>query len=80
MRLTASPLDRYDNIYLHVAYLVILTSVKNLQVTWQSYDTDEVQGMDLNAICTHDQDLWMVVVPLICYYIVEWHLPIRVVR
>jgi hypothetical protein len=27
-----------------------------------------------------DQDLWAAVVPLICYYIVEWHLPIRVVR
>jgi hypothetical protein len=30
--------------------------------------------MALNAICMRDQD------PLICYYIVEWHLPIRVVR
>jgi hypothetical protein len=36
--------------------------------------------MGLNAICTRDQDLWTVVLPLICYYIVEWHLPIRVVR
>jgi hypothetical protein len=33
-----------------------------------------------NAICTRDQDLWMIVLPLICYYIVEWYLPIRVVR
>jgi hypothetical protein len=33
-----------------------------------------------NAICTHDQDLWMIVLLLICYYIVEWHLPICVVR
>jgi hypothetical protein len=59
------------HIYLHVAYLVVLTSVENLQVTWQSYKTDEVQGMALNAICRHDQDLWMVILPLICYYIVE---------
>jgi hypothetical protein len=36
--------------------------------------------MALNAICRRDQDLWMVVLPLICYCIVEWHLPIRVVR
>jgi hypothetical protein len=36
--------------------------------------------MGLNAICRHDHDLWTVVLPLICYYIVEWHLPIRVVR
>jgi hypothetical protein len=33
-----------------------------------------------NAICTCDQDLWMIVLLLICYYIVEWHLPIHVVR
>jgi hypothetical protein len=36
--------------------------------------------MGLNAICGRDQDLWMVVLPLICYYIVEWHLLVRVVR
>jgi hypothetical protein len=36
--------------------------------------------MGLNTICTHDQDLWTIVLPLICYYIVEWHLPIHVVR
>jgi hypothetical protein len=29
-------------LYLHVAYLVVLTSVKNLQVTWQPYEIDEV--------------------------------------
>jgi hypothetical protein len=36
--------------------------------------------MTLNDICRHDQNLWTTVVPLICYYIVEWHLPIRVVH
>jgi hypothetical protein len=36
--------------------------------------------MALNNICRLDQDLWTDVVPLICYYVVEWHLPIRVVR
>jgi hypothetical protein len=36
--------------------------------------------MALNDICSHDQDLWTTVVPLIFYYIVEWHLPIRVVH
>jgi hypothetical protein len=36
--------------------------------------------MGVNAICTRDQDLWTAVLLLICYYIVEWHLPIRVVR
>jgi hypothetical protein len=30
--LIASHPDRYDNIYLHVKYLIILTSVKNFQI------------------------------------------------
>jgi hypothetical protein len=78
--LIVSPPDRYDNIYLYVKYLVILTSVEKLQVTWQPYEIDMVHGMALNDICRRDQDLWTIVVPLICYYIVEWHLPIRVVH
>jgi hypothetical protein len=61
-------------------YLVVLISAKTLLVTWKPYETNEVQGIVLNAICRHDQDLWTAVPPLICYYIVEWHLPIRVVR
>jgi hypothetical protein len=36
--------------------------------------------MDLNAICRCNHDLWTVVLPLICYYIVEWQLPVCVVR
>jgi hypothetical protein len=36
--------------------------------------------MGLNAIYRHEHDPWTVVLPLICYYIVEWHLPVRVVR
>jgi hypothetical protein len=34
--------------------------------------------MALNAMCRRDQGMWMAVLPLICYYIVEWHLPIHV--
>jgi hypothetical protein len=47
-------MHKYDNIYLHVIYLVVLTSAKNLQVTWQPYEIDEVQGMALIAMCRHD--------------------------
>jgi hypothetical protein len=36
--------------------------------------------MALNVIYRRDQDLWTTVVPLICYYVVKWHLPICVVR
>jgi hypothetical protein len=38
-------------------YLVVLISVKNLEVTWEPYETDEVQGMSLNIIYRCDQDL-----------------------
>jgi hypothetical protein len=34
--------------------------------------------MALNAICKRNHDLWRAKLPLICYYIVEWHLPNRV--
>jgi hypothetical protein len=36
--------------------------------------------MGLNVIYRCDKDLWMAVLPLICYYIVECHLPVCVVR
>jgi hypothetical protein len=36
--------------------------------------------MVLNSICKRDQDLWTTVLLLICYYIVECHMPIHVVR
>jgi hypothetical protein len=36
--------------------------------------------MGLNTICRCDHDLWTAMLPLICYYIVEWHLLVRVVR
>jgi hypothetical protein len=48
----------YENLYLHVVYLVIVTFVQKLQVIWQPYDTDEVETMALNAICKCDQELW----------------------
>jgi hypothetical protein len=44
---------------------------QNLQVTWQPYETNEVEGMALNAICKRDQELWRAELPLICYYIVK---------
>jgi hypothetical protein len=36
--------------------------------------------MTLNAICYRDQELWRAELPLIFYYVVEWHLPNRVVH
>jgi hypothetical protein len=36
--------------------------------------------MALNAICKCNHELWRAELPLICYNIVEWHLPNHVVR
>jgi hypothetical protein len=73
MCLTASRQHRYKDLYLHVsahvAYLVVLASDANLQVTWQPYETDEVKVMALNAICKRDQELWRVELLFICYYV-----------
>jgi hypothetical protein len=74
------PEDIYLHVLPHVAYLVVLTRVEKLQVTWQPYEIDEVEGMTLHAICTCDHDLWRAELPLICYYIVEWHLANHVVH
>jgi len=36
--------------------------------------------MNLNPLCKRDEELWRANVPLIYYYVVEWHLPDRVLR
>jgi hypothetical protein len=36
--------------------------------------------MALNSICMRDSELLRAEVPLICYYVVEWQLPNRVLR
>jgi hypothetical protein len=83
MHLTASRHVTYEYLYLHVSahivYLVVLTSVENLQVNWQLDETDEVESMALNAICKFGQTLWRAELPLVYYYVVEWHLTNRVV-
>lgn len=34
----------------------------------------------LPSYCHNGQDIWLTVSPLICFHIVEWHLPNRVLR
>jgi len=50
------------------------------QVIWMSYDSPEFQSIYLSPMCYRDMHYWRCNVPLLCYYIVEWHLPIRVMR
>jgi hypothetical protein len=59
--------------------ICILTYVELLGYL-QPYESDEVEPMNLSPICKQDQELWRGQLPLICYYIVEWHLSSRVLR
>ncbi|XP_042515481.1 serine/threonine-protein phosphatase 7 long form homolog isoform X1 [Macadamia integrifolia] len=48
------------------------------QVIWQPYAPEILAA--LPEICRSDQDVWRTIAPLICFDIVEWHLPQRVLR
>ena len=47
-------------------------------MTWQPY-SETVLGL-LPEICRCDRDIWRSVVPLICFDIVEYHYPNRVMH
>ncbi|TVU01526.1 hypothetical protein EJB05_53025, partial [Eragrostis curvula] len=53
-------------------------------VNWWPYCHDNVaameNGLGLNPLCRRDAALWTMRCPLICFYAVEYHLPIRVMR
>ncbi|TVU51646.1 hypothetical protein EJB05_03086, partial [Eragrostis curvula] len=53
-------------------------------VNWWPYCHDDVaaveNGLGLNLLCRRDAALWTMRSPLICFYAVEYHLPIRVMR
>lgn len=49
-------------------------------VRWSPYTRDEVNSLELNHICMRDDQLWKAICPLICFYVVEYHLPHRVMR
>jgi hypothetical protein len=37
------------------------------------------ESQELNSMCFQDKMLWMAQCPLILYYVVEYHLPSRVI-
>ncbi|CAH8362790.1 unnamed protein product [Eruca vesicaria subsp. sativa] len=51
---------------------------KDEQVTWQPYTQDLLAKLPL--ICLSGQNVWRTVAPLICFDVVEWHRPDRVLR
>ncbi|KAE8793932.1 hypothetical protein D1007_31370 [Hordeum vulgare] len=47
------------------------------QVSWEPYAERE-WGFQLNVMCRHGRLLWRCIVPMICVYAVEYHMPHRV--
>ena len=50
------------------------------QVTWLPYERPEYGDVLLNPVCRRDEDLWTTRAPLICFHLVEYHMPHRVQR
>ncbi|CAO2146283.1 unnamed protein product [Urochloa humidicola] len=64
----------------YLDYSNALDCLSHRHVTWQPYNREEVENMNLSPICKRDQEYWRSVCPLICFYIVEHHLPFRVMH
>ena len=50
-----------------------------LQIVWRPYASAELQPL-IPEYALVEQDVWRACVPLICFHIVEWHQPDRVLR
>ncbi|XP_074291890.1 serine/threonine-protein phosphatase 7 long form homolog isoform X2 [Silene latifolia] len=56
----------------------LLDKMVELQFVWVPYTTTVLQN--LSPRCSENQEEWLVITPLICFEVVEWHLPNRCVR
>ncbi|KAL5150618.1 Serine/threonine-protein phosphatase 7 long form [Glycine soja] len=55
-----------------------LDIMKRHESLWESYTTTVTSA--LPPICLVESVAWCAVVPLICFHVVEWHQPDRVLR
>ena len=62
---------------MYKAFTNELDNLTSFQVNWWLYH-DRAWGFELNEMCERDRLLFWCIVPLICVYAVEWHLPQRV--
>ncbi|WVZ88641.1 hypothetical protein U9M48_035138 [Paspalum notatum var. saurae] len=51
-----------------------------LEVEWTPYAREEIEEAELSPLCRRDENLWRVVVPLIYFVEVEYHIPTRVMH
>jgi hypothetical protein len=49
-------------------------------VTWQPYLEPYFANIQLINMCDIDEDIYLMRCPLICFYVVEYHLPHRVAQ
>ncbi|XP_074311477.1 serine/threonine-protein phosphatase 7 long form homolog isoform X2 [Silene latifolia] len=61
-----------------VTYRDMFDKLTETQFTWQPYTQETLQY--LPDICHEDEEEWVVEAPLICFEIIEMHIPNRVVR
>ncbi|KAL6336065.1 hypothetical protein AAG906_010334 [Vitis piasezkii] len=59
-------------------YRYLLDRLMPEQIIWEPYTDDVISA--LPDYCTIASDLWLTISPLICFHIVEWHRPDRVLR
>ncbi|CAL5055662.1 unnamed protein product [Urochloa decumbens] len=69
-----NPMRRY------IDYSNELDCLLDSHVTWTPYRRDEIDEMELSPVCTEHSELWRANLPLICFFLVEYHLPCRVMR
>jgi hypothetical protein len=77
----------YSDLLVLTLYFVVILNFLGIyafQVTWRPYESPEMMALQeshgLNSMCFQDKTLWMEQCPLIFYYVVEYHLPSRVIR
>ncbi|XP_072149014.1 uncharacterized protein [Setaria viridis] len=50
------------------------------QVEWKPYEREQLSHIVFSPTCYRDRELWRCTTPLILYYVVEFHMPHRVMR
>nr|POF27679.1 serine/threonine-protein phosphatase 7 long form like [Quercus suber] len=74
-----APVIRRDNpLRALIFYRDQLDQQTDDQMIWQPYTTERLAL--LPDVCVKDQHVWQTIAPLICFDVVEWHRPDRVLR
>ena len=59
--------------------IISLVCLYVLQIIWRPYETEDVRQL-IPDYCLAGREVWLAQVPLICFHIIEWHHPDRVLR